>query len=53
MDRGDDLTHCTALGKSEKSEDGAEVRCVKRLVTLVHLERLSAAKENTETSFVN
>lgn len=50
MDRGDDLTHCGAVGKSDGR---AKVRCLKRLVTVAHLERLSPAKGNAEMSFVN
>jgi hypothetical protein len=50
MDSGDDLTHC---GATRKSDNRAKVRCLKRLVTVAHLERLSPAKENTRMSFVN
>lgn len=50
MDRGDDLTHCGAIGKSHER---AKVRCLKRLVTVADLERLSPAKGNAEMSFVN
>lgn len=50
LDRGDDLTHCGAVGKSDGR---AEVRCLKRLATVAHLERLSPAKGNAEMSFVN
>lgn len=45
MDRGDDLTHCDAVGKGGGR---AKVRRLKRLVTVAHLERLSPAEGNAE-----
>lgn len=49
-DRGDDLAHCGAVGKSDGR---AKVRCLKRPVTVAHLEGLSPAKANAEMSFVS
>lgn len=50
MDRGDDLNHCGATGKSG---DRAKVIHLKRVVTGAQWERLSLAKEYIQMSFVN
>lgn len=49
MDRGDDLIYCGVIGKSYER---VKVRCLKRFVIVVYLERFFLAKGNVEMLFV-